>query len=177
MSRSLLESVIAIGSRALEDEFEVRGEFSYCPLAILDLHEGEDDDDYLEDEDYDADNDREVAKAGFLVVVAAPSSSPVDYPDEIDQQTHRQQVPDAGFLFDVGVVPEEKHEGEEREVVVWPLEVGEQRQHDHHHEQFVYVLNHRLKIQYRTHNNPITDMAVAITSPSIQIHTIKKTIR
>ena len=44
------------------------------------------------------------------------------------------------------VLPEEKGEGEEGQVVVGSLEAGETGYHDHGQEELLYVLDHYLKL-------------------------------
>lgn len=140
--------LVSVGSGSFEDVFDVASDLGDCFFAVLYLQEGEDDYNDFYDEDENAHEDGKVAETRFPVVVAAPGGSPVDDPDEIHQKRHGHQVPDTGLLLDVGIVPKEQDEREEREVVVGALEVGKERQDYHHHEELVYVLDHSIYSNY-----------------------------
>ncbi len=129
----MVEGFIAF-AWSLEYIFEIGYNVWHCPLAILNIQEGDEDDDDLDEEDDDTDDNRESAKPALLVIVSSPGDRPVYDPDKIDEQWHCHEVPESGFLFDVWVFPEEEDEGEEREVVVWSLEVCEEGEHDYDHE-------------------------------------------
>ena len=128
----------------LEHVFDVRSQLADGFFAVIDLNEGQDQNHQLKDKDEHTDKDSKIAKSGLFVIVASPSNCPVDDPDQIHQQRNRHQVPDSCLLLHVSVVPQQNYEREQRKVVVWPLEVGEQTQDDNCHEQFVNVLNHSI---------------------------------
>ena len=69
-----------------EDVLYVWTYFGDCSLAFLHFQECQHDDDGFEDEDEHADEDGEIAEACFLVIIAAPSHSPVNYPHQINYQ-------------------------------------------------------------------------------------------
>ena len=162
--RAVAVAVGLVGLGPLEDVLDVAADISDGPLAVVDLDEGEDHDDHFEYEDDDADEDGEAGEACLLVVEGAPDDRPVDDPDEVDEAADGHEVPDACLLLDVGVVPEEEDEGEEGQVVVRPLEVGQQGQHYHRHEQLVNVLDHEL-FKFFIRNNPST---TAYTFPAFK---------
>ena len=110
-SRLVSRSILFLLS-SLEYWLYVWDNIGYCSLAVVYLQESEHNDHDFDYEDDDTNEDCEAAKSCFLIIEAAPDWSPVDDPDEVDDERNGHEVPQSCFLFDVGIVPKKEDECE-----------------------------------------------------------------